>query len=121
MVQSIEDGNRDEPSAPRPGWLMPTPLVWPSAAEGFDIFHDYPMKSPVPDHQDLIEAFSPHTRLESFADRIGLWRAVGCLEDFNGGCLGVSGEIVAAPAIPIANRRTQRSSKGCSLGKLLSV
>jgi len=49
MVPSIEDGNRDEPTAPRPGWLRPDPLrnllpnlmVWPSAVEVIDLFLDY--------------------------------------------------------------------------------
>ena len=88
MVQSIEDRNRDEPSAPRPSWLRPdplrnllsNPLVWPCAVEVFYIFLDYPMKLPVPDHEQVIEAFSPRALEESFADCVGLWSAVGCLQ-----------------------------------------
>ena len=114
MVQSIEDGNRDEPSAPRPGWLRPdplrnllsNPLVWPCAVEVFDIFLDYPMKLPVPDHEQVIEAFSPHALQESFADCVGLWSAVGCLQDFNGACLSDSGEIVGVLAVAVADEET---------------
>ena len=57
VVQPVEDGNRDEPSSPRPGWLgpgpswnpLPNPLVWPCSVEVFDVFLDDPMKVPVPD------------------------------------------------------------------------
>ena len=88
MVQSIQDGNGDEPSSPRPGWLgygplwnpLPNPLVWPCSVEVFDVFLDYAMKLPVPDNQQVIEAFSPQAPQEPFADRVGLWSAVGRLQ-----------------------------------------
>ena len=65
-MQSIEDPNREEFSAPRPGWLgrgppwnpLPNPLVWPCAVEVFDLFLDYAMKLRVPDNKQVIEAFS---------------------------------------------------------------
>jgi len=88
VVQSIEYRNRDEPSSPRPGWLghdtltnpISNPLVWPCSVEVFDVFLDYAMKVPVPDNQQVIEAFSPHAPHEPFADRVGFWSAVGGLE-----------------------------------------
>jgi hypothetical protein len=39
---------------------MPNPLVWPRSVEVPDVFLDHPMKLPVPDNQEVIEAFSPH-------------------------------------------------------------
>ena len=111
-MQSIEDGNRDEPSSPRPGWPghdplrnpLPNPLVWPYSIEGSDIFFDYLMKLPVPDKHQVIKAFSPQAPQEPFADRVGLRSAVGRLQDFNGACLCDSCEIVALLAVPIANQ-----------------
>jgi hypothetical protein len=92
MVQSIEDGNREEPSAPRPGWLrpdplrnlVPNPLVWLRRVEVADVFLDYPMKVPVPDNQQVIEAFSPQAPQEPFADRVGLQSAKGRPQDLAG-------------------------------------
>jgi hypothetical protein len=112
VVQPVEDGNRDEPSSPRPGWLghdppwnpLPNPLVWPCSVEVFDVFLDDPMKLPVPDNQQVIEAFSPQAPQEPFADRVGLGSAVGRLQDFNGACLSDSCEIVAVLAIPVADQ-----------------
>jgi hypothetical protein len=78
----------DEPSSPRPGWLghdplrspLSNPLVWPRSNEVCDVFLDHPMKLPVPDNQQVIEAFSPHAPQEPFADRVSLWSAVGRLQ-----------------------------------------
>jgi len=77
MVQSIEDGNRDEPSSPRPSWRgrdflrnsLPNPLRWPCSVEVFDSFPDPAMKLPVPDKRDVIEAFSPHAPMVRIHDR----------------------------------------------------
>jgi len=38
---------------------LANPLVRPFAVEVFDVFLDYPMELPVPDNQQVIEAFSP--------------------------------------------------------------
>jgi hypothetical protein len=59
------------------------PLVWPCTVEVFDEFLDHPMKVTVPGNQQVIEAFSPQAPQKPFADRVGLWSAVGDLEDFN--------------------------------------
>ena len=67
MVQSIEDGNRDNPFSLRPNWLgphppwkpLPNPLVRPRSVEIPDVFLDHLMKLPIPDNQQVIEAFSP--------------------------------------------------------------
>jgi len=115
VVQSIEDGNGDEPSSPRPGrrgngppWNpLPNPLVWPRLVEIPDVFLDHAMKLPVPDNQQVIEAFSPHAPQEPFADRVGRWSAVGGLEDFNGACLSDSCGIVAVLAVPVADQETR--------------
>ena len=114
MVQSIQDGNGDEPSSPRPGWLghdplrnpLRNPLVWPRSVEVFDVFLDHAMKLPVPEDQDVIKGFSPQAPQEPFADRVGLWSAVGGLEDFDGACPRNSCELVAVLAVPIANQET---------------
>jgi hypothetical protein len=81
VLQSIQDGNGDEPSSHRPGWLGPNPrrnplsnpLVWPRSVDMPDVFLDHPMKLPVPESQNVIEAFSIHAPQEAFADRVGLW------------------------------------------------
>jgi len=114
VVQSIEDGNGDEPSSPRPGWLGHDPLrnplsnppVWPCSVEVFDVFLDYPMKLPVPENQDVIEVFSPRAPQEPFADSVALSSAAGRLQDFNGACPCNSCEPVAILAVPMANRET---------------
>ena len=88
VVQSIEDGNRDEPSSPRPGWRgngppwnpLSNPLVWPCSVEIPDVSLDHAMKVPVPENQQVIEAFSPQAPQEPFADGVGLWSAVGRLQ-----------------------------------------
>jgi hypothetical protein len=85
-MQSIEDGDRDEPSSPGPAWHGPlrnplrNSLVWPCPVEVFDVFLDYPMKLPVSDNQQVIKAFSSHAPQEPFANRVGLWSAVGRLQ-----------------------------------------
>ncbi|HLC04956.1 MAG TPA: hypothetical protein VJK02_18125, partial [Anaerolineales bacterium] len=64
---SIQDGNGDEPSSHRPGWLghdplghpLSNPLVWPYLVYVFDVLVDYAMKLPVPENQDVIEAIAP--------------------------------------------------------------
>ena len=112
VMQSVEDGDRDEPSSPGPAWHGPlrnplsNPLVWSCEVEVFDIFLDYPMKLPDLDHEQVLEAFSPHGLPESFADRVGLGSAVGLLQDFNGAWLGDLGEIVAVLAIQVAGEET---------------
>jgi hypothetical protein len=77
--------------------------VWPCSVEVFDVFLDYPMKVPVPENQDVIEAFSPRAPQEPFADRVGIWSAVGGLEDFNGAYPCDKCEVDAVLAVPIAN------------------
>jgi len=67
VVQCIHDGNGDEPSSPRPGWRgngspwnpLSNPLVRPRSVEIPDVFLDHLMKLPIPDNQQVIEAFSP--------------------------------------------------------------
>ena len=77
------------------------------------------MKLLVPENQQVIEAFSPHALQEPFADRVGLWSAVGRLQDFNGACLCDSCEIVAVLAVPIANQEAWGQAIGCCLPELL--
>jgi hypothetical protein len=85
-MQSVEDGDRDEPSSPGPAWHDPlrnplsNPLVWPCSIIVFDVFLDHAMKLPVPDNQKVIEALSPDTSQEPFADRVGLRSPVECLQ-----------------------------------------
>ena len=86
-----------------PGILL-NPLVRPCTVEVFDVFLDHAMKLPVPDNQQVIEAFSPQAPHALFADGVGLWSAVGHLGDFNGACLCHSSEIVAVLAVPVANQ-----------------
>ena len=122
VVQSIQDGNGDEPSLPRPGWLgpdplrnpLPNPLVWPCAVEVFDVFLDHAVKLPFPDNQEVIEAFSPHAPYEPLADRVGLWSAIGGLEDFNGAYLSSTCEVDAVLAVPVADQET----RGWAIGVL---
>jgi len=76
------------------------------------------MKVPVPDNQQVIEAFSPHAPQEPFADRVGLWSAVGRLQDFNGACPCNSCELVAVLAVPIANQEMWGQAIGCRFPKL---
>ena len=94
VVQPVEDENCDESSSPQPGWLgpdalrnpLPNPLVWPRSVEIPDVFLDHAMKLRVPNNQEVIKAFYPHAPYEPFADRVGLWSAVGGLEPALGGC-----------------------------------
>jgi hypothetical protein len=81
--------------------------VRPCSVEVFDVFLDYAIEVPVPDNQQVIEAFSPQASQEPFADRVGLWSAAGRHQDFNGACLSDSCEIVAVLAVPVANEETR--------------
>jgi len=65
------------------------------------------MKLPVPDNQQVIKAFPPQAPQEPFADRVGLWSAVGRNQDFYGACLCDAREIVAVLAVPVANQETR--------------
>ena len=64
------------------------------------------MDPPVPENQDVIEAFSPHAPPEPFADSVGLSSAAERLQDFNVACPCDSCEPMAILAVPIANRET---------------
>ena len=89
-----------------PGILL-NPLVRPCTVEVFDVFLDHAMKLPVPDNQQVIEAFSPQAPHALFADGVGLWSAVGRLQDFNGAYPCNSCELVAVLAVPVANQKTR--------------
>lgn len=90
-MQSNEDGNRGKPSSPQPRGLgddplrypLSNPLVWPCSVELSEVFSECAMRWSVPGGQQVIEAFSPHALKGPFADRVGLWSAVGRLQDFN--------------------------------------
>ncbi len=119
-MQSIEDGHCDEASALQPGWLrvdplrylLPNPLARPSAVEVFGMFLDYPMKLPVSDNQQVIEAFFPQALQESFVDRVGLWSAAGYLQNFYGACRSDMGETVALLAVPVPDGKTWGQAVG---------
>ena len=91
MVQSIEDRRRDKSPLAWPGSLgfdppwnsLPNPLVRRGAVETTDVFLDDVMQMSFSNNQQVIEAFSPHTSQEPFAERVGFPNAVGCLQDFN--------------------------------------
>ena len=57
--------------------------MWTGLIEVIDVFPDYAMQLSFYCNQQVIEAFSPHTSQEPFADRIGLWSAIGHLKDLN--------------------------------------
>ena len=65
------------------------------------------MKLPVPDKQQVIKAFSPHTPQEPFADGVGLWSTVGRLGESNRARLSDSSRTVAVLAVPVENRETR--------------
>jgi len=91
-----------------PPWNpLPNLPVWSWSVEVLDVFLDHTMKLPVPDNQQVIEAFSPQAPQEPFADRVGLWGTVGRPQDFNGACLCDSCEIVAVLAVPVADQETR--------------
>ena len=66
VVQSVEDGNRDEPSSPWPGWQgngppwnpLSNPLVWPCSVEVVDVFLDCAMKVPSHPHRTCSASLS---------------------------------------------------------------
>ena len=60
-----------------PGILLSNPLVGSGLVKILDVFSDHMLQMSFPHNQQVIEAFSPHTSQEPFADRIGHGSAVG--------------------------------------------
>ena len=72
-----------------------------------------------PHNQQVIEAFSPHSTQEPFADCVGLWSAVGRLSDFNGACRCDSDEFITVHAVPVVDQEAWGQVKRDGLPQLL--
>jgi hypothetical protein len=80
------------------------PLMRPSVVEVCHILIEHALELPLVKDQDMIKAFLSHTPHEAFADRIGSWSMIGCVENLNLTCCSYTSEAGPKFAIMITNQ-----------------
>ena len=79
------------------------------------MFFNHPIEMALTQDQHVSKALTPHATQESFADGIGVWRAIGRFQNFNFARRGHLGESLTMFAIAISNQETRMLAESCGL------
>jgi hypothetical protein len=85
MIKATEDGGRDDLSSClqlirllRAGDALLDALVWSSVVEVGLVLPGCPIEMALVENEEKVQALSPYTTQEPFADREGFGRLIGC-------------------------------------------